>query len=251
MTEDAHRRAPVRHPWLCALAVALCWRLAVYATSTGLPALAPAAFPDLGAVVVNAVACLVPLAVVARLGWWRLPWLATVRPRRWWPLVPLVALYAGRLAYGWDLGPARALDVTALVLVAATSEELYSRGVDQELLRAVAPLWRAVGVGLLFGVGHALSGVVFGRDLGYVAFQVPHAVVQGFALAAARVRVVSIWPLVLVHALSNLLVLAEPAGAVPDAWEAFELAAVLVTGLLLVRAAGRDDDRPGQRAART
>ena len=225
---------PVGHPWRWALAVAVGWRLAVFAAAFGLPALAPAAFPDLGAVVVNALACLVPLAVIARLGWWDLPWLA-VRPRRWLPLVPLAVLYAARLVFGWDLGLTQALSTVALVLVAATSEELYSRGVVQELLRAVRPRGRAVAVGLLFGLGHLLSGIVFGRELGYLAFQVPHAVVQGFALAALRMRVESLWPLVLLHALSNLLVLAAPPGAVPDSWEAFQLVVTLATGLVLVR----------------
>jgi len=37
------------------------------------------------------------------------------------------------------------------------------------------------------------------------------------------------------HAESNLLVLAAPEGAVPDAWEGFQLLVMLVTGLVLVR----------------
>lgn len=217
------------------MAVALGWRLAVFAAAFGLPPLAPAAFPDLGALVVNLLACLVPLGVIAHLGWWRMPWLVTVRPRRWWPLAPLAVLYAARLVFGWDLGLWESLGTVALVLVASTSEELYSRGVVQELLRAVRPLWRAVAVGMMFGVGHVLSGIVFGRDLGYLAFQVPHAVVLGFALAAVRMHVMSMWPLVLLHAVQNLLVLAAPPGAVPDAWEAFALVVTLVTGLVLVR----------------
>ena len=182
----------MRHPWWAAVAVALGWRLVVFAAALGLPPLAPPAFPDLGALVVNLLACALPLAVIAWFGWWRMPWLATVRPRRWWPLAPLALLYAARLVFGWGLGLGESLGTIALVLVAAASEELYSRGVIQELLRAVRPLWRAVGVGVLFGVGHVLSGVVFGRELGYLAFQVPHAVVQGFALAAVRMHVVSI-----------------------------------------------------------
>ena len=223
------------HPWWSAVAVAVGWRLAVFAAAFGLPPLAPAAFPDLGALCVNLVACLVPLAVVARLGWWRMPWLVTVLPRRWWPLAPLALLYAARLVFGWGLDLGETVGTAAFVVVAAASEELYSRGVVQELLRAVRPLWRAVAVGLLFGLGHVLSGIVFGRELDYLAFQVPHAAVQGFALAAIRMHVVSIWPLVLLHAESNLLVLAAPPGAVPDGWEAFQLLVMLITGAVLVR----------------
>lgn len=225
----------MNHPWLWAIAVAVGWRLAIFAAAFGLPPLAPTAFPDLGALLVNLVAAVVPLAVIARLRWWRQPWFLTLRPQRWWPLAPLALLYLSRLVFGWDLDLQQSLSTAVFVLVAAASEELYSRGVIQELLRAVRPLWRAIAVGLLFGLGHILSGVVFGREIDYLAFQVPHAVIQGFVLAALRMQVVSIWPLVLLHAASNLLVLAAPPGAVPNWWEALQLVVMLVTGLLIVR----------------
>lgn len=233
--DDKMQQAPVSHPWWSAVAVAVGWRLAIFAAALGLPPLAVVAFPDLGTLVVNALAALVPLAVIAWLGWWREPWLATVRPHRWWPLAPLAAFYAARLIFGWDLDLRSSLTTGIFVLVAAASEELYSRGVIQELLRAVRPLWRAVAVGLLFGLGHVLSGVVFGRELDYLAFQVPHAVIQGFVLAALRMHIVSIWPLVLLHAASNLLVLAAPPGAVPNWWEALQLVVMLALGLFLIR----------------
>lgn len=228
-------RPPVRHPWALSLAVAVGWRVAVVAAAFGLPPLAFEAFPELGAVVVNLLACAVPLAVIARLGWWHLPWLRTVRPRVWWPLAPLGVLYASRLVFGWELSPAQTASTLVLVLVAATSEELWSRGVVQELLRAVRPMRRALAVGLLFGVGHVLSGIAFDRDLAYLAFQVPHATVQGFALAAMRMHVVSIWPLVLMHAGGNLMVLAETPGAVPVWWEAGQLLLTAGLGVGLVR----------------
>jgi hypothetical protein len=69
----------------------------------------------------------------------------------------------------------------------------------------------------------------------YLAFQVPHAVVQGFALAALRMFVVSLWPLVVLHAESNLLVFAETPGAVRIWWEALQLLVMLTVGLLAVR----------------
>lgn len=235
---------PVAHPWAAAIGVALAWRLVIFAAAFGLPPLAVEAFPDLGAVVVNALACAVPLAVIARLGWWREPWLATLRPRRWWPLAPLAVVYPLQLAFGWEPGLGQSLSIVALVLVAATSEELYSRGVIQELLRAVPPLPRTVAVGLLFGLGHVLSGIVFGRELDYLAFQVPHSIVHGFALAAIRLHIVSIWPLVVLHALSNLMVLTAPPGAVPDWWEALKLIAMLATGIVLVRLAYSRADVP-------
>jgi len=84
--------APVRHPRWTSIAVAIGRRLAIFAAAFGLPPLVVAGFPDLGALVVNAVAALVPLGVIAYLGWWHQPWLATIRPRKWWPLAPLAPL---------------------------------------------------------------------------------------------------------------------------------------------------------------
>lgn len=69
----------------------------------------------------------------------------------------------------------------------------------------------------------------------YLAFQVPHATVQGFALAAMRMHVIALWPLVLLHAGSNLLVLAETPNAVPWWWEAGQLLLTLALGRWLVR----------------
>lgn len=236
---------PVAHPWWSAVGVALTWRLAIFTAALALPRLAPAGFPELGALVVNLVACVVPLAVIANLGWWRMPWLRIVRPRTWWSLAPLAALYTARMVFGWELSWGQSVGTAMFVVVAAISEELYSRGVIQELLRAVRPLKRAAAVGLLFGLGHAVSGVVFGRESEYIAFQVPHAVVQGFALAALRMLVITLWPLVLLHAESNVMVLAAPPGAVPDWWEGLQLVVMAAVGFWAVHRYERIYLNPG------
>ncbi|MCY0940492.1 CPBP family intramembrane glutamic endopeptidase [Streptomyces antarcticus] len=220
----------MRFPLLSAVSVSIGWHLVLFVVAFTLPSIGFA-----GPVVVNLAACTVPLAVVARLRWWRAPWLATVLPRRPWLLVPPF-LVVGLEATRGVTGSAEVLAASALLMVSVgISEELYARGVMQEFLRALSPWRTALWIGLLFGLGHVLSGVVFGRSPEYIAFQVLHASVFGFLLAALRLHTVSIWPLALLHAVSNWINSNSP-GELPVWWEALRLLALTGYGVALVRA---------------
>ncbi|WP_149179709.1 CPBP family intramembrane glutamic endopeptidase [Streptomyces sp. TRM49041] len=225
---------PVRFPLLAAISVNVGWHLALFAVAFTLPSIGFA-----GPVLVNLAACVVPLAVVMRFRWWRSPWLATVWPRRPGLLLPAYVVVCLELTRG-VVGPASALAASALLMLSVgISEELYSRGVMQELLRAMSPWRLTLWVGLLFGLGHVLSGLVFGRSPEYMAFQVLHASVFGFLLAALRLHTVSIWPLALLHALSNWINSNSP-GELPIWWEAFRLLALTGYGVALVRIRTRE-----------
>ncbi|MFE0582533.1 CPBP family intramembrane glutamic endopeptidase [Streptomyces sp. NPDC058874] len=205
------------------------WHLALFAAAFALPSIGFA-----GPVLVNLAACVVPLAVVALFRWWRSPWLATLRPRRPWLLVPAYLVVCLELTRG-VVGPASALAASALLMLSVgISEELYARGVMQELLRALSPWRLTLWVALLFGLGHVISGLVFGRSPEYMVFQVLHASVFGFVLAALRLHTVSIWPLALLHAVSNWTNSNSP-GELPVWWEALRLLALTGYGVALVR----------------
>ncbi|MFE0705221.1 CPBP family intramembrane glutamic endopeptidase [Streptomyces sp. NPDC058872] len=224
----------MRFPLLSAVGVNAGWHLVLFAAAFGLPLGAVA-----GPVVANLVACTVPLAVVAWFRWWRAPWLSTPWPRRPWLLLPAYLVVGLELTRGVT-GTASALAASALLMVSVgISEELYARGVMQELLRALSPWRTALWLALLFGLGHVLSGLVFGRSPDYIAFQVLHASVFGFVLAALRLHTVSIWPLALLHAVSNWVNSNSP-GPLPVWWEALRLLALTSYGVLLVRARARE-----------
>jgi uncharacterized protein len=161
----------------------------------------------------NLIAASVPLAIVVTRGWWREAAVAPLAPQRsWWVLLPVLMLTS---VYVVDpvVGSATAWrETSTLVLCVGISEELYARGVMQYLLeplgRARAVLW----TGVLFGLGHALSGVWFGRAFDDTVVQVIETMAFGACLAALRFEIRTLWPLVLLHALDDLLQL-RTAGA--------------------------------------
>lgn len=189
----------------------LAWHAVLFATSDLLPPLAPSWFPGLGAFVVNLAAAFVPLAVVVRRCWWRSAAVAWRRPDRSWLLVlPMLLLIVPDAVTGVR-GTVLALASSALVMAAVgVSEELLSRGVVQRIVTPLGSAWGAVTVAALFGLGHALSGVWFGRGLGDTAFQVVQVGIWGFPMAALRWHLGTIWPLAALHALDDWFQINSP-----------------------------------------
>lgn len=96
--------------------------------------------------------------------------------------------------------------------IAFAFAELYARGVMQHLLELLGQARAVVWTGVLFGLGHALSGGWFERRLDDTVVQVLETTAFGACFAALRFRVGTLWPLVLLHALDDLLQL-RTAGA--------------------------------------
>jgi uncharacterized protein len=204
-------------PLLRAAALTLLWHLVLFAAAFGLPELGVPLPGHPGAAVVSLVAALVPVAVLVR-GRGRAPWLRRVLPRRPWLLLPVVLVSAGYLAPGIE-GSTSALASTAVAALAvALSEELLGRGVVQDALAPLGPRRQVLWVGLLFGLGHALSGAVFGRPLDDTVAQVVSTAAFGAGFAALRLHTGTIWPLVVLHAAYNWCQLVSP-GAAPWPWQ--------------------------------
>ncbi len=236
-----------------AAVLTLAWHAVLFATSDLLPPLAPAWFPDLGAVVVNLAAALVPLAVVVRLHWWRSAAVAWRTPdRSWWLVLPMLLPVVADAVTGVR-GTTVVLVSSALLLTSVGfSEELLSRGVVQRIVTPLGSAWGAVAVGALFGLGHALSGAWFGRGFENTAYQVVEVGFWGFAMAALRWHLGTIWPLVVVHAIDDWFQLNSPerrSDAVQLATALGEIAyGVVLLRLLAARRALSGGIRPGGRA---
>ena len=225
----------VRRPLTLAVGATLGWHVALFVVEELLPPLAPDWFPDLGAAVVNLVLAALTLLVIGGLGWWREAALAWRWPdRSWWLLLPLLA--EGLVHLGGGLaGTGVELTSAALtMLTVGLAEESLSRGLVQGLLQPLGPAAGAVWVGVLFGLGHALSGLWFGRPLDEVAYQVVDTACFGFCLAAVRWHVATIWPLVFLHALVDFTSINSP-GSLPDVVDLAIMVLLVAYGWWLLR----------------
>ncbi|MGY1719334.1 CPBP family intramembrane glutamic endopeptidase [Blastococcus sp. SYSU DS0552] len=189
------------------------------------------------------VACTVyAVALVTRMRLWRSTGLLRLLPSRLallslLPLVAEAALWA--LPGGITVrAPGLPLWLLTLLLV-GVNEELISRGV------VLSRLWRDLPVGVavvvtaaLFGAQHLSHLVTGDRALADVAVNVVLSGVYGFALAAFQARFTWLWPLVLVHAATDVTsVLGQEA---PTGWYVAAHAGLLAYGILLLR--GRPAD---------
>jgi CAAX protease family protein len=208
---DRARAMIVGRPILSAILLTLVWHVVQFALAEAIASLHPHWFPDLGTTLVVLGSAAVPIGLILWLGWTRSAGLIWRRPdRSWWLLTPLV-LEAVSYSLDGVVGTAREL-VSAAVLCTAIgiSEEMLSRGLVQRVLAVLGPVRAAVGVALLFGAGHTLSGVWFSRPVDDTIFITINAAAFGFVCAASRWHLRTIWPLVAVHALGDFLQILSP-----------------------------------------
>ena len=208
---DRARTVIVGRPILSAALLTLTWHVVLFALAEALASLRPHWFPDLGYTLINLGAAVVPIGLILWLGWTRSAGLIRRRPdRSWWLVTPLV-LEAVSYSLDGVVGTAREL-LSAAVLYTALgiSEETISRGLVQRILAGLGPVRAAVWVALLFGVGHTLSGIWLSRPMDDTIFITINAAAFGFACAALRWHLRTIWPLVAVHALGDFLQILSP-----------------------------------------
>jgi membrane protease YdiL (CAAX protease family) len=208
---DRARAVIVGRPILSAVLLTLAWYVVLFALAETIASLQPHWFPDLGYTLVNLGAAAVPIGLLLWLGWARSAGVVWRRPdRSWWLLTPLVL---EALSYSLDgvVGtPRELLSAAVLYTALGISEEALSRGLVQRVLAVLGPVRAAVGVALLFGAGHTLSGLWFSHPMGDTIFLSINAASFGFAFAALRWHLRTIWPLVGVHALGDFLQILSP-----------------------------------------
>ena len=235
-----------RRPLTLAAALTLLWHVLLFAVEDLLPPLAPDWFPDLGAAVVNVLLAVLTVLLVVWLRWQREAALGWRWPdRSWWLLTPLLAEGLVHLEAGLT-GSATVLVSAALTMLAVgLAEESLSRGLVQRVLTPLGRTPAAIWVGVLFGLGHLLSGLWFGRPLDFVAWQVLNTACFGFCLAAVRWHVGTIWPLVFLHALVDFTSINSP-GSLPDGVQEVIVVLLVAYGWWLLRLLDRRDASAGR-----
>lgn len=229
----------IRHPLWGAVELTLAWHavLLLFAEVV-LPPLAPSWFPDLGATLVNSVSAAGVWIVLWRWGWLRVPAVATFgRARRWWLAAPMLVIACSYAVAGLDGGTTVVVSSLVSLLWVGINEEIYSRGLVQQTLTPLGPMRAAVGVAVLFGVGHLQNYLFFGASLNDTLWQMLSAGLFGFTCAGLRYAIGSVWPMVVVHGLDDFFGIRSP-GAAPDWWLASVYVFYAAYGLWLLRRYG-------------
>ncbi|QHL90501.1 CPBP family intramembrane metalloprotease [Sphingomonas changnyeongensis] len=201
------------------------------------------------------------LIVAVRLAGWRDLGFRAPRPRGWWRLLWMPALYLAGLAFlGGTTGRLEPFAVVMVLINTALvgfSEELAFRGILWGGARRALAFWPGfLLVSALFGSVHVLNAVLTG-ELAAAGVQALNAFMSGAAYLAIRIRTRSIIPIMAIHALWDFTVFLAGSGSAPAApeaglWKTQLLFGQMLTGPLFlyslwlvrnerVRAGWRDD----------
>ena len=155
------------------------------------------------------------VVVLTRLHWWRRVGFTPVRdwraPHLWIPLLLILALpVVGLSARGVVATTALVLTLqVGFVVIDIFMEEVTYRGVILEALAGFRNGSRVALSAILFGLSHLDNLFLPGADELGVAYQIFEAALVGILFAAVRLRMNTIWPVMMVHAAYNfMLVLA-------------------------------------------
>lgn len=146
------------------------------------------------------------LGLIWWLGWWRKAGFTTTAynvPDLW---VPLLLIFAPMMVFGTIVNEPRVMIIIlVLMFFTALGEEALSRGV---FVQALLPLgkWYVVLVpSVLFGLGHISQFLFLGMPLAVNLLQITYNIAYGMMYAALRLRVGSLWPLIMLHMVGNTL----------------------------------------------
>jgi len=187
--------------------------------------------------------------VLTRLQWWRrvgfMPASEWRAPHLVIPLLLILVLpVVGLSARGLMATTALVLTLqVGFLLIDIFMEEVTYRGVILEALAGLGSCSRVTFAAILFGLSHLDNLFLPGADELGVAYQIFEAALVGILLGAVRLRMNTIWPVMLVHATYDLMLVLAFGHAFPVAptLPGFLVATIVNLGLagigiILVRA---------------
>jgi membrane protease YdiL (CAAX protease family) len=161
--------------------------------------------------------------VLTRLHWWRRVGFTGIRdwraPHLVIPLVLILALpIVGLSARGTMATTALILTLqVGFLLIDIFMEEVTYRGVILEALAGLTSTSRVVLSAIFFGLSHLDNLFLPGADELGVAYQIFEAVLVGILFGAVRLRMNTIWPVMIVHAAYDLMLVLAFGHAFPVA----------------------------------
>jgi uncharacterized protein len=179
------------------------------------------------------------VVVLTRLRWWRRVGFTSIRdwraPHLVIPLLLILALPAvGLSARGVMATTALVLSLqVGFLLIDIFMEEVTYRGVILEALAGLTSGSRVVLSAMLFGLSHLDNLFLPGADELGVAYQIFEAALVGILFGAVRLRMNTIWPVMIVHATYDLMLVLAFGHAFPVAptLPGFMVATVVNLGL--------------------
>lgn len=224
-----------RHPWRFALLVMLLLQVVLLACFGAarlfLPDV-PLVALDLPILLINAI---IAAVLLTKLRWWREAGFKPVAdPRLLWLLViPAALLIVPGAVLGVEFPPlGKALVLLLVTLMIAFQEEAIFRGVLLRAFLSTGTLYAVLASSGLFAVIH-VNSLLVGRDPAFVAVQVIASFLGGIGIAALRLRLGSIWPLIALHTLSNFVQFSAAGGTeVADATSTLLVAKLILSSLI-------------------
>lgn len=148
----------------------------------------------------------IPLSFISLLGWWKDAGFVTTTHNVFALTVPFVLAFIFLPFFGTvAMEPKLSLFILVIFFLTGLSEEALSRGL---LLRVFLPQgkWPAVLIpSVLFGVAHIVQ-LAQGMEISANLLQITNAIIFGVLYATVRLRVNSIWPLIVIHMLFDVFV---------------------------------------------
>jgi len=177
---------------------------------------------------------LATIAIVAWARWWRPTGLVGPWRQPWWTALPAVWL-AMALLLGLPLllRPgvlAPVPQVLALAAMVGFCEETLTRGVMLYGLSKYGPLIAGLVSASIFGALHSLN-YLDGVPVSYLVDQMITAALLGLMFAGLRLRMLTLWPLIVAHAVVDVpgLLLGYPLNVAPES----PIAIIVSIGLML------------------
>lgn len=152
----------------------------------------------------DSVLAIVAITFLVRVSWWKTIGLRKPRKLRelWFFLLPAIAVIANLSGGITASAPGSIAVFFLLAALVGFVEEIYLRGLILHPIALKGP-WRAVLItAILFGLLHGLN-LLAGWNLQAVLSQMGFAFGVGFCYAALRLRTGVIWPLMILHFLTD------------------------------------------------
>ena len=180
--------------------------------------------------------------VLTRLRWWRRVGFTPIRdwraPHLVVPLLLILALpIVGLSARGLMATSALVLTLqVGFLLIDIFMEEVTYRGVILEALAGLSGGARVTLSAMLFGLSHLDNLFLPGADELGVAYQIFEAALVGILFGAVRLRMNTIWPVMIVHAIYDLMLVLAFGHAYPVAptLPGFVVATIVNLGLAAI-----------------